>query len=110
MLLLRAVLFKHRPSIPGILESMTVERLQFRLAVGTNLTPFKTIGYYLSGHPNYRSALYNLAGNMALFGPMGFLLPVIFPRLDRPGRVAGVSAGMVERLFAVPGDPHHHGR
>jgi glycopeptide antibiotics resistance protein len=42
-----------------------------------NLTPFKTIIYYLSGNLNFKTAIENLLGNILAFCPMGFLLPLL---------------------------------
>ena len=52
-----------------------------QLADGINLTPFNTIGRYVSiiryTESAYllRHAVYNLAGNVLLFVPLGFFLP-----------------------------------
>jgi len=56
-----------------------------------NLIPFRTIAeyfVYLSDSSEYlsgmrRYALVNLVGNLALFVPLGVLLPALFPRLRK---------------------------
>jgi glycopeptide antibiotics resistance protein len=50
------------------------------LNISYNLIPFKTILNYLvnSGKVNFDVWIYNLAGNVAAFMPLGFLLPVAF--------------------------------
>ncbi len=44
---------------------------------GINLIPFSTIMHYLSGSMGIRNVAVNLAGNIAAFMPLGFLLPFI---------------------------------
>jgi len=41
---------------------------------GYNLVPFRTVRYFLSDDVTFVSAFYNLAGNIALLVPFGFLL------------------------------------
>ena len=50
--------------------------------VSYNLIPFKTILNYIqnTGHIGFDVWLYNLAGNVAAFMPLGFLLPLAFRR------------------------------
>lgn len=90
VLLMKVVLFKN-PSARIMVQSMSIERVQFRLWYASNFTPFKTIIFYLSGAQSYRTALWNLVGNIAIFGPMGFLLPILFPKLQSMRLVAGTS-------------------
>ena len=47
---------------------------------GYNLKPFKTIKAFMDPHPStsFASRFYNLAGNIALFIPFGFLFPLVF--------------------------------
>lgn len=56
------------------------------LADGMNLTPLATLKrYWQLLHSNdgglVRHAFFNLAGNVVMFIPLGFLLPRVFPRL-----------------------------
>ncbi len=44
---------------------------------GVNLIPFSTILQYLTGNMGIRNVAVNLAGNIAAFMPLGFLLPYI---------------------------------
>jgi len=46
-----------------------------------NLIPFKTIIKFLTSSYNWNVILINIAGNIAAFVPMGFLLPIAFSRL-----------------------------
>lgn len=49
-------------------------------SISYNLVPFKTIANYLinRGNVNFDVWIYNLAGNVAAFMPLGFLLPFAF--------------------------------
>lgn len=59
------------------------------IAYHTNLEPFHTFKLYwrhLSGSSRgfwYWHSVVNSLGNIALFVPLGFLLPAVFPRLNR---------------------------
>ncbi len=46
-----------------------------------NFIPFKTILPYLEGYPMWIVARNNLLGNIALFVPLGFLVPLLHRRL-----------------------------
>ena len=50
--------------------------------INYNLVPFKTIMNYLQniGHIRFDVWIYNLAGNIVAFMPLGFLLPLAFKR------------------------------
>jgi glycopeptide antibiotics resistance protein len=80
VILLKLVLFKQSSAVlvmTGAVERVPLGmRLQF-----SNLTPFATISYYLTAELNPRIALENLAGNVILFMPLGFLVPVLLPKL-----------------------------
>jgi glycopeptide antibiotics resistance protein len=45
-----------------------------------NLVPFRTIWPYLHGEPQWSIALINLVGNIALFVPIGFIVPFVYRR------------------------------
>ena len=73
-----------------------------------NLIPLRTIRLMLrllrDGSGRFRPdrrALINLAGNVAAFIPMGFLLPAVWPRLRRFGRTVAVSACAIAALEAL---------
>lgn len=61
------------------------------LGIGTvNLIPFRTIGEYLWGYNSYfspdeftRISILNMVGNVAVFIPLGFLLPLIITNRSR---------------------------
>jgi len=57
----------------------------------SNLVPFKTISSYVSayinGTINNSAIVANLLGNLLLFAPMGWLLPIVFNTLRTFGRL-----------------------
>lgn len=58
---------------------------------GINIVPFSTIMEYLTLHMGTRNVIVNLAGNIAAFMPMGFLLPLAFKSMKKFSRVITVS-------------------
>lgn len=71
-----------------------------------NFLPFKTILSYLHGEPGRLIAIINLVGNIALFVPIGFLVPVVYRKMTWQKSLAlAVAAGLViegmEVLFRV---------
>lgn len=52
--------------------------------VSYNLVPLKTIKNYAQNinHIGFEVLFYNLAGNVAAFMPLGFLLPIAFKRIN----------------------------
>ena len=72
--------------------------LRFRFSQETgepNFLPFTTIYEYLLGEPGRLIATVNLVGNIALFVPIGCLVPVLWRRMSWQGSVAlGVAAGL----------------
>lgn len=63
---------------------------------GNNLVPFTTISAYteqLNG-PLVRIAFYNLAGNVVLFIPFGFFIPLVWPSFRKWGRMFIVALGI----------------
>ena len=71
-----------------------------QLSSHINLSPLRTIRLYwgLLSHPRpplVRLAVINLAGNIVLFIPLGYLLPSLFPKLRRLRRSLLVCAGII---------------
>jgi glycopeptide antibiotics resistance protein len=71
-----------------------------------NFVPFKTIWPYLHGHPNWLIAIVNLAGNLAPFLPIGFLVPLVYRKMTwQKSIVVGVAVGLalegLEEVFRV---------
>jgi len=77
---------------------LKIGHLRFRFApeVGEgNFLPFKTIASYLRGEPRWSIAMLNLVGNIALFVPVGFLIPLVFRRLNWPvALLSAVAVGL----------------
>lgn len=48
-----------------------------------NLIPFKNITIFLTKDKSIRVIAVNIFGNILAFGPMGFLLPIIFPKTNK---------------------------
>jgi len=61
--------------------------------ISYNLIPFKTILNYLNNTSliDFDIWFFNLFGNVCAFMPMGFLLPVIFPRFQSFKAIATVT-------------------
>lgn len=59
---------------------------------GMNLVPFGTISCYLAclfpGNAYAQIALWNLSGNILIFLPMGFYLPLLNKNCQKPGNFA----------------------
>ena len=71
-----------------------------RLPMHLNLSPLRTIRLYLrllrSSQPHLvRIALVNLAGNIVMFLPLGFLPPLLFSGLRRWYRMLPAAAGII---------------
>jgi glycopeptide antibiotics resistance protein len=68
-------------------ELLRIGHLRFRFATEAgeaNFVPFRTIWGYLQGEPLSLIALLNLAGNVGLFVPIGFLAALVFRGLSWP--------------------------
>ena len=68
--------------------------LGYETAVGrSNFTPFETIMHYVNllGSPMHTVAVYNLVGNIVLFIPFGFYIPVIWRKLQSLWKMMIVS-------------------
>ena len=64
------------------------EGIPYLQQLKANLIPFRTLQLYvrlLSHHRPalVRAAVINLAGNVVMFVPLGFLLPIVFPKLKK---------------------------
>lgn len=67
----------------------------------SNFVPFRSVAYYLSGNVNPGIAVSNLAGNIIAFVPMGFLLPLLAPRLNKAWHAASVAFAASLTLEAI---------
>src|SRR5436305_309784 len=62
------------------------------LLAGSNFIPFYRIYYYASGQEPYLVGALNIFGNILLFVPMGFFLPLFFKRVDTAARLRAIVA------------------
>lgn len=91
VVLVKFILFKRFSDLMFV--NISPDDIQFRLQYYANFTPFKTIAYYLSGQPNATAAVANIAGNILLFSPLGFLLPLYRSRPTRASHVGAIAFG-----------------
>ena len=65
-----------------------------------NLVPF----IHLSDYDSVRDLIWNVAGNMALFIPIGILLPVVYRELDRFWKTiaAGAALSLCVEILQLP--------
>jgi len=99
-ILIRVLVFKDLPLI-------RIGSLRFKFG-GThtgaaNLLPFSTILPYLLGKKGWMIAVINLAGNIVLLAPIGFLVPFIYRKMTWKKSLAlAVAAGFaLEGMQAV---------
>ena len=72
--------------------------IPYRDQLKFNLMPFHTIRLFwdaLRLHTYRTSAIINLLGNILMFIPLGFLLPLSFPRLGRLWKTLLTAVGIV---------------
>lgn len=87
VVLIRVVVFKN--------VMFHIGHLRFRFAQQSghaNFTPFKTISSYLHGDHGWLIGGLNLVGNVALFVPVGLLVPLAVPNLTWKGSLALAAA------------------
>jgi glycopeptide antibiotics resistance protein len=80
--LARVILFKHYSShieLASILDNFNIFSLK-RQVLYSNFIPFKTIIDYVFYEENQNIAIRNILGNIIIFVPFGFLLPLIVTR------------------------------
>ena len=101
--LIRFIVFKAAPMV-----SIGHLRLKFngRHTGPGNFIPFKTILPLLNGRPNHLIAMVNLVGNIVPFVPVGFLAPLVYPRMTgRTSLAFAVAVGLamegMEAAFRV---------
>lgn len=82
-LLAKVILFKYPINmILTILKSEETLPLSRRIA-NSNFIPMKTIINFLSGNQSLKISMMNLLGNIIAFSPFGFLLPIVFDRINK---------------------------
>jgi glycopeptide antibiotics resistance protein len=80
--LVKVILFKGA-SPTMVIESLlnsNMDDFKRKVILSSNFTPFKTIFGYLVHETNKNIAIRNIVGNLALFIPFGFLLPMLVGR------------------------------
>lgn len=91
--LLRFTLFKKGFGVSALTWSGYGSLMAWRLRYSTNFVPFRTISYYLAGNVSSGIAATNLLGNILLFIPLGFLLPLVLPRVQSMKTVTAIGFG-----------------
>lgn len=65
----------------------------------SNIIPFKTVAEYIeklsSDQINTSSVIYNLVGNLILFAPMGFFVPILFKKISDFKKIALLSVVVI---------------
>lgn len=78
--LIKIILFKYPANIAiSALKAGEMPPLSVRIE-SANFMPTKTISRFLFVSKNFRVSAENLLGNIAIFVPLGFLLPIILRR------------------------------
>ncbi|MBU1089986.1 VanZ family protein [Patescibacteria group bacterium] len=63
------------------------------IPTSSNFIPFKTIFSYLKGEPQFYIALKNVIGNIFIFFPFGFLLPLMITKINSYMKIIVLSFG-----------------
>lgn len=109
LLLIKLLFFKIR-LVFSTIDIAGNEKSTFESLLATsNFIPLYKIYYYASGQEPYLVGLLNVAGNVLLFVPMGFFLPLFIKRLNTALRVAALTAGLslvaeTLQLFTTTGE------
>ena len=92
-ILIKVMVFKDIPTIR--VGSLMLNFAGTNTGHGPNFVPFKTIVPYLLGDKGWIIAGINLAGNIALLVPLGFLVPLVYRNMTWKASVAlGAAAGL----------------
>ena len=91
ILIIKLILFKGSTEyiLEHFNEKYSYELIEKRIK-GANFYPFATIYYYLSGQET-TSAAPNLLGNIILFLPLGFFLPILIKKNYKLKQVAFIA-------------------
>jgi glycopeptide antibiotics resistance protein len=68
-----------------------------------NFVPFRTIALFLSDAVSLSAAFFNLAGNIILFVPFGFLLPLLWNKMKHafPIFLTALSLSIIFELYQL---------
>lgn len=91
LFLMEAILFKNRGLM---LQFGSGLPLGVRMREFSNFIPLKTIAEYALGGQSMSVALWNLAGNILAFVPMGLVLPILLPKMQRVRNVILIAFGV----------------
>ena len=99
VLLLKVILFKVASpfTIMEYLLNFNLNDFKRTLNLSSNFVPFKTISSYVFHTSNQNIVIKNVMGNIILFIPFGFLLPVIAGR--KPNFVQLITFSFLLSLF-----------
>jgi glycopeptide antibiotics resistance protein len=87
----------------NVLLKIGLLRFKFSSGIGqANFLPFKTILPYLRGEHGWLIAIINLGGNIALFVPIGFLVPFVYRKMTWQKSLAlAVAVGLAIEVMQV---------
>ncbi|MEG2109677.1 MAG: VanZ family protein [Clostridium sp.] len=91
-ILISILIFKNGDAsiLSGFMNNKSfIEKLSFAQVI-----PFATIKEFIFDAPTYSIAIRNLLGNIIIFCPLGFLLPIAFTRLSNWKKIFIVSLGI----------------
>lgn len=99
VLLIKVILFKYpTPMIKAILQGDSSISLGFRIAHNSNFIPMKTIFYYLFESDNIIISIKNILGNIIVFMPFGFLLPIATDKINKLKSIV-ISSLLLSLIF-----------
>ncbi len=100
LVLIKIMIFKSVPSVQ--LESARLNLGGTNAGEAANLIPFKTIFHYLLGKNGFVIGALNVGGNIALLIPVGFLVPLVFARINgKQALLLAILSGLVIETIQV---------
>ncbi|MFT3947782.1 MAG: VanZ family protein [Agriterribacter sp.] len=99
-ILIKVMVFKDIPTIH--IGSLRLRFSGVESGYPPNFIPFKTILSYLMGHKGSVISSINIIGNIALLIPIGFLLPLVYNKMNwKKTLVFAISAGLSIEVMQV---------
>ena len=92
LVLIKLLFFKVRLAFSSLDISRTQSASVKEVYKEANFVPFRSIRHYASRHEAYLVGVLNIVGNVLLFLPMGYFLPLFFKRINSAPRLAAVVA------------------
>lgn len=100
VVLMKVILFKYpMDMIMNILKSSETLPLSVRIQ-NSNFIPFRTIYNFIFQSQNYRISIKNVLGNIIAFTPLGFLLPIVFNKINNI-KIIILSSFFVSIIFEL---------